>query len=181
MSLPAIFLRRARIRGMKEGLIQSGRMEATEFDSKDGVERPQDYGFAANVVDGQGLVITVDGTTIILRADKIADRPQLAAHEVTVWHKEGHKITMRDGKLIDVECDTLRVAATTKIQFITPLVTISAKATVGDTLAVTNGLTGGGNATFANGRVSALGITGNGKVLETHTHPETGGVTLPNT
>lgn len=154
MSAPAVFLRRARIRNMKEGLIQSGRMEATEFDTKDGAERPQDYGFAANVVDGQGLVITVDGTTIILRADRLAERPELAAHEVTVWHKEGHKITMRAGKLIEVDCDTYRVNAAVKVEYNTPLVT------------------GTGNMTMQGRVTGAAGVTAAGKNLEGHTHPD---------
>ena len=178
----AVFLRRARIRSLKEGLVQTARVESLENDAKDDAERFQDYGFAANVVEGQGLVIHAGGHTVVLRMDRLAERPRLAAYEVSVWHKAGHNVTLKAGKLVEVNCDTFKVNAAVKVDLVTPLVAMSAKATVGDTLAVTNGLTGGGNATFAAGRVSALGVTAAGKVLDGHTHPDitSGGNTGPN-
>lgn len=162
--------------------MQVARIEALENDVKDAVERWQDYGFACNAVEGQGLVIHAGGHTIILRMDRIAERPQLAAHEVSVWHKEGHNVTLRSGKVIEANCDTFKVNAAVKVELNTPTVAMSAKATVGDTLTVANGLTGGGNATFATGRVSALGVTAAGKALDGHNHPDltSGGNTGPN-
>lgn len=169
MSKPAVFLRRARIRGLKEGLVQSARVEATENDAKDAAERFQDYGFAANAVDGQGLVLTIDGHTIIVRMDRIAERPQLAAHEVSVWHKEGHNVTLRDGKVIEANCDTFRVNAAVKVELNTPTVAMSAKATVGDTLGVT-------------GKTTTGSLRSANKELDGHTHPDltSGGNTGPN-
>lgn len=96
-------LRRARLRGLIEGLVQKVRVEATEGDTKDAAERFQDYGFAANPVDGQGLKIDVDGHTIVIRMDRLGERPQLGAHEVTVWHKEGHRLTLKAGREIHVQ------------------------------------------------------------------------------
>jgi phage baseplate assembly protein V len=160
VSLPNVFLRRARIRGLKEGQVQRGRSEATENDVKDDAERFQDYGLAANPVDGQGLVLTVDGHTIIVRMDRLAERPQLAAYEVAVWHKEGHKITLKEGKLIQVDCDTYRVNAAVKVEYNTPLVTNSGS------------MTNAGNMT-AQGRVTGVaGVTAAGKALDGHTHPD---------
>jgi phage baseplate assembly protein V len=170
--MQGIFLRRARMRSLKEGLVQSLRVEALENDAKDDAERFQDYGYAANPVDGQGLVINVGGHTIVLRLDRLAERPRLAAYEVSVWHKEGHNVTLRAGKLVEVNCDTFKVNAAVVVELNTPTVAMSAEATVGDTLAVANGITGGGNATFAAGRVSAQGMTAGGKALEDHTHPD---------
>ena len=167
MSLPGVFLRRARIRGLKEGRVQTARIEALENDVKDAVERWQDYGFACNAVEGQGLVINAGGHTIVLRMDRIAERPQLAAYEVSVWHKEGHNVTLRNGKVVEVNCDTFRVTAAVKVELNTPVVAMSAKATVGDTLGVT-------------ARVTAGFVTSAGKSLDGHTHNETGGVTGPN-
>lgn len=161
MTVPAVFLRRARIRGLQEGKIQRGRVESTDNDVKDDAERMQDYGLASNPVDGQGLALTIGGHTIIVRMDRLAERPQLAAYEVAVWHKEGHKITLREGKLIEVDCDTLKVNATVKVEFNTPLVTNS------------------GNVT-AQGRVTGVaGVTGAGIDVEDHGH--TGVQTGPGT
>lgn len=122
-------LRRARIRGVKEGLVQTARAEALENDAKDAAERWQDYGFACNPVDGQGLVINVGGHTIVLRMDRISERPQLEAYEVCVWHKEGHRVTLKAGKLVQVDCDTLVVNATVGVVFNTPEVHASTKLT----------------------------------------------------
>ncbi len=154
-------LRRARIRSLKEGLVQIARVEQTENDSKDGAERWQDYGFAANVVEGQGLVINAGGHTIVIRMDRIAERPQLPAYEVRVWHKDGHHVALKAGKLVEVNCDTFRVNAAVKVELNTPAVTASG------TLGVT-------------ARVTAGGVTAAGKQLDGHTHNETGGITGSN-
>ena len=147
-------LRRARIRELKEGQVQQARVEATENDAKDAAERWQDYGFAANVVEGQGLVINAGGHTIVLRMDRLAERPRLAAHEVSVWHKEGHNVTLRGGKVVEVNCDTFRVNAAVKVELNTPSVT------------------GSGDARFA-GRINGEGgVTASGKQLDGHTHPD---------
>lgn len=118
-------LRRARIRGVKEGSVQTARAEALENDAKDEAERWQDYGFACNPVDGQGLVINAGGHTIVLRMDRISERPQLGAYEVSVWHKEGHSVTLKAGKLVQVDCDTLVINAAVGVTLNTPEVAAS--------------------------------------------------------
>ena len=159
--MQGVFLRRARIRKLAEGLVQSARVEALENDAKDDAERFQDYGYAANAVDGQGLVITAGGHTIVLRMDRLAERPRLAAYEVSVWHKEGHRVTLKAGKLVEVSCDTFRVNAAVKVELNAPLVTATG------TMGVT-------------GRMTAGGVTAAGKQLDNHNHNETGVVTGTN-
>lgn len=100
-------LRRARLRGGKEGPVQTMRAESLENDAKDQAERWQDYGFAAQPVDGQGLVINAGGHTIVLRIDRLAERPGLAAYEVAVWHKEGHYVKLKAGRVIEMSGDSL--------------------------------------------------------------------------
>lgn len=203
-------LRRARMRGLKEGKIQTARIEATENDSKDAVERHQDYGFAGNPVDGEGLVLHIDGHTVIIRKDRIAERPQLAAFEVAVWHKEGHKMTFKDGKLIEVECDDFVIKAKNSIKFTTKTLTVQAstKARVESPLTentgllqtqdYTLGLTGPGTSTMTGGNVNYSNVhfnltncisDANGGSFKhngrntggDHVHPETGGTTnIPN-
>lgn len=113
-------LRRARMRNLTEGLVQVVRAEATDDDAKDGVERWQDYGVASNPGDGQGLVLNIDGHTIVLRLDRLAERPQLAVYEVAVWHKEGHYVKLKAGKIVEVSCDQYLVNAAQKVVFNTP-------------------------------------------------------------
>ena len=52
----------------------------------------------------------VDGHTVVLRMDRLAERPQLAAHEVCVWHKEGHSITLKAGGVIEIKGKALTLA-----------------------------------------------------------------------
>lgn len=131
MGLFDSMLRRARIRGVKEGQVQTARAEALENDVKDEAERWQDYGFACNAVDGQGLVINVGGHTLVIRMDRIADRPRLDAYEVSVWHKEGHRVTLKAGKLVQVDCDSLVINASVGVVINSPLVEASGEVAAG--------------------------------------------------
>ena len=203
-------LRRARMRGLKEGKIQTARIEALENDSKDAVERHQDYGFAGNPVEGEGLVFHVDGHTVIFRKDRIAERPRLDAYQVCIWHKEGHKVTLKDGKLIEVECDRFVLKAAQSVEIETPQMVVKASGKLRvesplhemtgllQTQQLTIGLTGAGTATMNGGTISYNGVqfnltncvsiaTGgsfkhnNRNVGGDHVHPETGGTTnIPN-
>lgn len=120
--MDANLIRWAKVRGLKEGKMQTGRVEGPPNESRDGAQRPQDYGFAGNPVDGEGLRIEAGGHTVIIRMDRIAERPQLAAYEVAVWHKEGHMVRLRSGRVVQIDCDDFIVNATNKAQFNTPLV-----------------------------------------------------------
>jgi phage baseplate assembly protein V len=122
----AAMLRRARLRGLVEGLVQRVRAEATELDAKDEAERFQDYGFSANPVDGQGLMLTWGGHTIVLRMDRLAERPQLAAHEVCVWHREGHKVTLKAGGVVEAVCTRLEATATAEAVLTAPVISLNA-------------------------------------------------------
>lgn len=117
-------LRRASIRNLVEGLVQTGSLVGFEPDARDQAERFQDYGFAGNPVSGQGLRIEVGGHTFILRMDLLAERPQLAAYEVSVWHKEGHAVTLRAGRVVDVSCDQLNIVASAGVSIQTPLLSV---------------------------------------------------------
>lgn len=133
-------LRRARIRGVNEGMVQTARAESLENDAKDEAERWQDYGFACNPVDGQGLVINAGGHTIVLRMDRLAERPQLGAYEVSVWHKEGHNVTLKAGRLVQVDCDSLVINAAVGVIINSPEVHASTKVTA-PTIAASASLT----------------------------------------
>lgn len=153
-------LRRARLRGLVDGKVQIARAEALDDDAKDDAERWQDYGFSAHPVEGQGLVINAGGHTIVLRMDRIAERPELQAYEVMVWHKEGHTVTLKAGRLVQVDCDELIVNASTRVVFNTPDVQASTKITAPTV-----------NAT------SSLKVQGKEMHLHTHGGVDTGGGT----
>jgi len=168
-------VRRARLRGLVDGAVQVVRAEALESDAKDGAERWQDYGFSANPVDGQGLVINWAGHTVVLRMDRIGERPAMAAYDVAIWHKEGHEVRLKAGKVVQVTCDHLVVNAAQDVTITSPVVAINASTsvtlttptthatgvanvdgnlTVGGSAAVTGGLGAGGSSPAA-GKVTA--------------------------
>jgi len=122
----ANLIRRARLRGLVDAAVQTVRAESLEADAKDGVERWQDYGFAANAVDGQGLVINWAGHTVVLRLDRIGERPAMAPYDVAIWHHEGHKVHMKAGKVVEVTCDHLVVNAAQDVTITSPVVAINA-------------------------------------------------------
>lgn len=123
-------LRRVRIRGLTEGLVQTASLVGFEADARDRVERWQDYGLATNPVDGEGLRIEVGGHTIILRMDRLAERPQLAPHEVCIWHKDGHRVTLRNGQVVDVQCRQLNIVATDGVSIQTPTLALQGNQSV---------------------------------------------------
>lgn len=125
-------LRRALLRGLKEGPVQEVAVQVFDTSGRENAERWQDYGFAGNPGDGQGLVIEVGGHTVVMRLDRIDSRPQLKVGEVAVWHKDGHKILLTDGGKVrvecttyEVECDNYKVAAKAGIELTTPKVAVS--------------------------------------------------------
>lgn len=156
-------LRRARLRGGKEGPVQTMRAESLENDAKDQAERWQDYGFAAQPVDGQGLVINAGGHTIVLRVDRLAERPGLAAYEVAVWHKEGHFVKLKAGRVIEMSGDSLVINMANSVTINAPQVTVTAQA-LG--LNASQGISNIGDMAFNGGS-----ITHNGKNIgSSHTH-----------
>lgn len=116
-------LRWVRVRGLKEGKIQRGRVEGSENDARDDAQRPQDYGFAAAPVDGEGLKIEFGGHTVILRVDRLAERPQLAPYEVAVWHKEGHMMKLKAGGIVEISGARLIANMSEGIELISPTLT----------------------------------------------------------
>lgn len=150
-------VRRVRIRGLIEGLVQRASLAGFDADARDQAERFQDYGFAANPVDGEGLRIEVGGHTFILRMDRLADRPRLDAYEVSVWHKDGHHVTLRSGRIVDVECDQLNIKARVGMNIETP------------TLALQGNQVTSGTAT-AQVVVGVANVTANGISFVDHNH-----------
>ena len=133
-------IRRARLRGLIEGLVQRVRAESLNAVAHDDVERFQDYGFAANAVEGQGLVIEAGGHTIVVRMDRLAERPNLPSYVVAVWHKEGHSIHLKAGRIIQLDCDTLNINASAAVNINTPTVSLSNDLIINGTSLRVNGV-----------------------------------------
>ena len=92
-------LEHAFINAMRDGTIKLA--TATIYDDKvhNEAEHHEDYGFATNPSEGNGITLTIGGITIVLRVNRSEGRPTLAADEVAVWHKDGHIIHLKADSL----------------------------------------------------------------------------------
>lgn len=159
MSLLDNMMRWVRVRGLREGVMQVGRVEGLPNDVRDDAQRPQDYGFAGQPVDGQGLKLEVGGHTVIVRLDRLPERPHLAQYEVAVWHKEGHRITLKANGVVQVDCVSLVANASGGVLVHSPHVTLDSPL-----------VTMTGNVQIAGTLTSAVDVLGGGKSLIGHTH-----------
>jgi phage baseplate assembly protein V len=119
-------LLRARIRGLVDAPVQKARVEIFGEMARDEAERFQDYGLAGHPGAGEGLVLEMGGHTVIIRMDRIKDRPALAEFDVAVWHKEGHKVHLKAGGLIEATCRRWVVNASEGYEVNSPTVVINA-------------------------------------------------------
>ncbi len=120
-------------------------------ETRDDVERVQNYGFTSVPLSGaEAVVIFVGGRRDHGLAIAVDDRryriKNLESGEVAIYTDEGDSIVLKRGGNIEVN-------ASTKVTITSPLVEMSGALTV------------------------AGEVTGNGIALSTHTHPETGGTT----
>jgi phage baseplate assembly protein V len=153
------WLRWGRARGTAEGKIQSARVEVFENLGRDEAMRPQDYGFTSLPVDGQALVIEAGGHTIVLRQDVLASRPAMAAYDVAVWHKDGHMVSLKSGRVVQIDCDQLVVNAATSITLNTPSISAPTASILTKLLTATVDVIAGGKSakTHAHGGISRGG------------------------
>lgn len=114
-------------------------------------EQFQYYGFQSVPPSGtMGVVVPLGGATshsMLVATEHAAVGIDLATGEVSVVHQEGHYIHLKNGRVIEVECDdyvmrckTWRVVATEAVTMDTPVVTMTKKAQIGGTLTGTGGL-----------------------------------------
>ncbi len=117
-------------------------------ETRDLVERFQEYGFTSHPIPGaEAVMVSVGGNRdhgIVIAVDD--RRYRLAAlqqGEVALYTDEGDKIIMKRGRLIEVTTQTLKVAATTKVEMITPLLQVTGGDVKADTVGLKTHVHGG--------------------------------------
>lgn len=118
-------IRKAKMFFTSVKLVQQYKISVFETKDAEDAERFQDYGFTSQPSEGEGLVIDAGGVVMVLRIDRLKDRPAIADDDVAVWHKSGSKMHLKDGKVIDVDCATFNIKASDGVHFQTPLITTS--------------------------------------------------------
>lgn len=92
----------------------------------------QHYGLTSVPPDGtMAVVLPIGGKTahgIVVATEHGAYRIKgLKSGEVAIYTDEGDSIVLKRGRLIEVTTDTLKIAAATKVQIDTPLITTTAE------------------------------------------------------
>lgn len=166
---------------------------------REGVEHFQPYGFTFVPKAGaEAVVVFPQGNRehgiIVQVSDRRYRLVGLAEGEVALYTDEGDKIHFQRGRKIHVETLTLEISAETKVEIISPLVTMSGQLEVagnimgGVNIEAVGNVIAGGNVVAAGGVTSTAAGTSLAAVkstFNTHTHNENGtggGVTnAPNT
>jgi phage baseplate assembly protein V len=177
-----------------KGGVQTAQFDGVADETLQALEVFQHFGFTSVPPAGaMAIVVPVGGRTshgIVVATEHSQYRIQgLQSGEVAIYTSEGASITLKMGKIIDVECDEFNVnckkfsvVASTDARFDTPQLTATQKATVMGLFTGQGGMSitgdnGGGNAASFTGSVLHTGgtitsdsIKINGVELGTHKH-----------
>ncbi|MFD3249469.1 phage baseplate assembly protein V [Rahnella aquatilis] len=183
------------------GPVQTVQVNGVAGEQLQDAELYQNFGFTSVPPAGsKAIILPLGGQTshsIIIATEHTAYRIKaLKSGEVSIYSDEGAHITIKKGRIVDVECDTYQVrcknynvTAEEKANFDTPMVNATHQVTAQEKLTGNGGMAiqGGTGASF-NGNVSQTGgnYTTDGDVkagaigLKTHHHPgDSGGSTGP--
>lgn len=156
------------------------------------VELMQQFGLTSVPPAGtQVVVLPMGGETthsIVIATENGSFRVKnLQSGEVAVYDESGSSIILKKGRLIEIDCDTLKITASTKVDIHSPLVETDHVLTAQGQINGNGGMAieGGSGATFScdvtqtGGSIKTDGdVTASGKSLVTHTHQgDSGGMT----
>lgn len=168
--------------------IQKTQVSALADETLSDVELMQQFGFTSVPPAGtQALIIPVGGATthsVVVATEHGEFRIKaLKDGEVAVYDKSGSSIILKQGRLIEIDCDVLKITATSKVDIHSPLVETDQVLTAQGQINGNGGLAiqGGSGATFSgnvkqsNGSITTSGdVTASGKSLVSHKHKEQG-------
>ncbi|MDO4434383.1 MAG: phage baseplate assembly protein V [Alysiella sp.] len=149
------------------------------------VEQFQQFGFTSHAPSGtEVIVLPLGGDTthgIVVASENGAFRVQnLQAGEVAVYDQSGSKIVLKQGKLIEIDCDNLVINATQKVQINSPLTETSAVLTAQGQINGNGGLAiqGGSGARVLGSLKTTDDVVAGNISLQNHTHGgDSGGTT----
>ncbi len=174
------------------GGVQRIQIEGLDGETVQDLEHAEQFGFTAHPPAGSDcVVVPLGGKTshgIIVTTTNGAYRVSgLAEGETAVYNADGAKITLKRGRIIDIDCETLNINAPGGVNITAPNVDCSAEITAAGQINGNGGLAveGGGGATFkGNVRQEGGDYTTDGDVVaggissRSHTHPgDSGGST----
>ena len=156
------------------------------------VELMQQFGLTSVPPAGtQVVILPMGGETthsIVIATENGSFRVKnLKSGETAVYDESGSTIILKQGRLIEIDCDILKITATTKVEISSPIVETDRVLTAQGQINGNGGMAiqGGSGASFMGNVTQTKGsfttdgdVTANGKSLVTHTHQgDSGGVT----
>ena len=156
------------------------------------VELMQQFGLTSVPPAGtQVVVLPMGGETthsIVIATENGSFRVKnLKSGETAVYDESGSTIILKQGRLIEIDCDILKITATTKVEISSPIVETDHVFTAQGQINGNGGMAvqGGSGASFTGNVTQTKGsfttdgdVTANGTSLVSHTHRgDSGGVT----
>ena len=156
------------------------------------VELMQQFGLTSVPPAGtQVVVLPMGGATthsIVIATENGSFRVKnLKSGETAVYDESGSTIILKQGRLIEIDCDILKITATTKVEISSPIVETDHVFTAQGQINGNGGMAiqGGSGASFTGNVTQTKGsfttngdVTANGKSLVSHIHRgDSGGVT----
>ncbi|MDF7676354.1 phage baseplate assembly protein V [Neisseriaceae bacterium ESL0693] len=174
--------------------VQRAQVAGLADETLQNIEHLQQFGFTSNPPAGsEAIVLPLGGTTshsVIVATEHASYRIKaLKSGEVAIYSQSGASITLKDNKIIEIDCDKLNIKAAQSVDIDTPQVTCSQQLIANGQISGNSGLSvqGGGGAVFSgnmsqtNGGYTTTGdVVAQGKSLTGHTHTgDSGGTTSP--
>lgn len=145
------------------------------------IEQLQQFGFTSHApANTDVIVIPLGGDTshgIVIASEHGSFRVKnLQSGEVAVYDESGSSIVLKQGKLIEINCDTLHIKAATQVKIDTPEIKASAVLTAQGQINGNGGLAiSGGGGAMVSGSLKATGDVVAGNVsVQKHVHTEQG-------
>ncbi len=172
--------------------IQKAQVSGLAEETLQDVELMQQFGLTSVPPAGtQVVVLPMGGETthsIVIATENGSFRVKnLKSGETAVYDESGSTIILKQGRLIEIDCDILKITATTKVEISSPVVETDHVFTAQGQINGNGGMAiqGGSGATFScdvtqtGGSITTDGdVTASGKSLVTHTHQgDSGGIT----
>lgn len=163
--------------------VQRIQIEGLDGETVQDLEHAENFGFTSHPPAGSDcVVVPLGGKTshgIIVTTTNGAYRIQnLGEGETAVYNASGAQIVLKAGRLIEIDCDALRIKATNGVDIDSPAVKCSAKLQAQGQISGAGGMaiSGGSGMTVAGDLHTEGALTNNGKdVGSGHKHIETNG------
>lgn len=161
--------------------IQRVQVQGLADETLQDIEQLQQFGFTSHApAHTDVIVIPLGGDTshgIVIASEHGSFRVKnLQSGEVAVYDQSGSSIVLKQGKLIEIDCDTLHIKAQTKIRMESPLVEASEVLTAQGQINGNGGMAiQGGSGATVSGSLKTTGDMVAGDIsLQNHTHNEQG-------